>query len=218
MTRSPGPCGSPSRAIFSNNEVASGPYLLAEAEMNSDGGRSPAYETAIDDCLEQVPPASDADVARAGQPEGTARLVDDWREVMAEAGTRLGGDSSAYVTCMDSSGISALEKAQTDFDEIGPVMTQLAGQAGPPPSPGADPSTYSDDWNRFLDYEGEVIDADLACREEVYRRGIGDMAAVIEDFESRHARDISRAEAGWIDITAEAAELGYRGRPGPLGG
>lgn len=208
----------PGGRVFSDNEVASGPYLLAESEMNSDKARSSEYETAIDDCLEQVPPASDVDLVRAGQPAGTARLVDEWRRLMAEAGSRFGGEYATYVTCMDASDIPALEEAQTSFSEIGPVMTRLAGQAGPPPAPGADPSTYSESWNRFLDQEGDVIDADLACREEVYRRGIENIAKVVAEFEGRFASDIARAEAGWSDISAKAADIGYRGHPGPIGG
>lgn len=100
---------------------------------------------------------------------------------------------------------------------VGPVMSSEAGKAGPPPARGQDEETYTDAWKRFLTLERQVLDADTACREDVYTQGISEVGAVVAEFEADHAAEIQQAQHGWSEIVDGAAELGYRGQVGPLG-
>ncbi len=202
------------RRIYSENEIAAHDYLAAEAVMNSDEPRNEKYEQAIDACLASTDQPSESEVDSAGQPNGAQELIEAWRSVMATAGTEHGGSLDTYYECIDEAKIPVLEAAERPYEDIAQVMGREAAQA---PAPGQDPATYSEAWNEFLATEDQVLEADIACREDVYAHGIPAMGPVIADFESQNADEIARAHAGWDEIVAKAAGLGYTGQRGPLG-
>lgn len=202
------------RRTFSEREIVARDYLAAEAVMNSDGGRSAQYEEAIDECNATTLRGSEKEVAAAGQPAGAQQLIEAWWTTMSKAGVEIGGNLDDYYSCMDAAKIPVLEAAGRGYDEIAQVMTS---QVAPAPEPGTDPASYSDDWKHFLAIEDTVIAADVACRADVYERGISAMGPIIAEFERAYAHEIVGIQAGWNDIVERAEAFGYTGEPGPLG-
>lgn len=202
------------RRTFSEREIAARDFLAAEVVMNSDGGRSAQYEEAIDECSATAVRGSEEEVAAAGQPAGAQQLIEAWWATMSEAGVEVGGDLDDYYSCMDAAAIPVLDGVGRGYDEIAQVMSS---QAVPAPEPGTDPANYSDEWKRFLAIEGTVIAADVACRADVYERGITAIGPIVAEFERAHAHEIVAIQAGWSDAVERAEAFGYTGEPGPLG-
>ncbi|WP_370617691.1 hypothetical protein [Mumia sp. Pv 4-285] len=198
----------PLRPVWSENEIASAPFMAAEAEMNRDDhGRSPAYEAAIDKCLASTEPVSDAEADAVSAPEGTKKLVDAWDDALAQADDELGGDDAKRGACMRSSSLSVLDETGQTYDELGPAMSYMAAKSGPAPAGPSDPRAKSPEWQRFLAQEQEVLEADFACRKDAYEQHIMDLAPLIEDFASEHAKEIEAVEAEWREITERAHSL-----------
>lgn len=201
--------------VWSQNEMAMRSFLDAERQMNEDDP-SKEHERAVTECLGSTERTSDADASKAASPAVARELQESWRSMLRQADRDLGGELADYSHCMNQ--LPILVDAGAEYDELGGVMSGEAGKAGPPPAPEADPSTHTPQWKHFLAVEQEVLSYDADCRREVYDEGIGSLGPLIAAFADEHAAEIRAAQDGWSEIEDAAADLGYHGQQGPLGG
>jgi hypothetical protein len=210
--------GALQRPYWSQNEMVMRDFGAAELVMNADDA-SPEYGHAVDRCLDLTQgKGSDESLEAASMPEGSPSLISQWDSMLMKAEEDLMGDTAPYWNCMDDSSIEQVKAGGQSYEEILPKISGMAAAAGPAPAVDADPSTYSTEWKEFLAIEQEVLDADEACRGDVYREHIGGLLPRIEVFARDHADQIEAADTGWRDIVSKAEELGYTGQSGPLNG
>ncbi len=195
------------------------PSMRVEAALSAEGRMPPDREAAASRCFSATPRTSDDAAGTAAVPPLAQDLIDQWFVLMTKAGQELGGDVRAFTSCMDHADISVLVDNKSPYADLGVAMSSLVpADLDQIPASDADPAVASPHWQRLLRAEQEVINADWACRRDVYERSIMDLAPVIRDFAEENAAAILDAEKAWDDKVEEAAHLGYDGSQiGPLG-
>lgn len=95
--------------------------------------------------------------------------------------------------------------------DIDAVPLPLAMQAlAPTPSDiplGSEPSTP--EWDKYLQLEQTVLDAEWECAEPVYEAGMKVMPEVIDQFQKQHATDIDTMIGHWAQTMQQASRLGW---------
>lgn len=193
------------------------PFLEAEVIMNHP---SAEQDEAVTECLGSVEPRSEGVLDRAA-PRLIERLTLEWYDMVRKAEERFDlPPTSRYLDCMDAADISALaDEGLLANDNIGPAMSALGPDDDDIPHSLDDTERWnSTGWQRLLAGEDELVEADWACREDVYVRAIEKMTAPIDAFLEAHRTDIAAVREAWEQIVAKAEQLGYTGEPGPLGG
>jgi hypothetical protein len=193
------------------------PFLEAEVIMNHP---SVGQDEAITECLGSIDPRSE-EVLDPAAPRLIERLTLKWYDMVREAEERFDlPPTSRYLDCMDAADISALDdEGLPANDNIGPAMSALGPDDDHIPHSLDDTERWnSAGWQRLLAGEDELVEADWACREDVYVQAIEKMAPLIDAFVEEHRADLAAVREAWEQIVAKAEQLGYTGEPGPLGG
>ena len=163
--------------------------------------------SAIDECLDTTPPASEGPVERRSSPQERWRLYEAWQAAITTYATD-GHDMLEYVDCLAEADVPGLDSAILREEGL-----ETAAAGLPQPPPGSVPRTPDDPraderaWQDFLATERVLTDADWRCRAEVYSERIDGVLAVVAEFESEHGDQIARAEAQWEAVETWADRL-----------
>ena len=204
----------PHRAQRSELLMSQQRRLLAEETMNQES--APERQKTILECSLSTPDASEAAAEAATRPTSASKLVEEWNEMVSDAGADA-GDASTYYDCMDSSDVTVLDDSNLPSTELARALSMIDPPARDTPRTPTDSSARSEVWLRFVALEKEATDADWQCRKDVYLANIGNLPSLINDFVAEHRDEIDQAKSGWEFLEAEAAGVGYTGQPGPLG-
>ncbi|GAB6986029.1 hypothetical protein [Nocardioides pyridinolyticus] len=170
-------------------------------------------------CLGSAEPRSEEVLDRAA-PQLIERLTLEWHDMVRGAEDRFGlPPTSRYLNCMDAADIPVLDDAGLPAnDNIGPAMSSLGPDNDDIPHSLDDTERWnSAGWQRLLAGEEELIEADWACRADVYTQTVDKLAPLIDAFVEEHRSDIAVVRDAWKGIVTEAQQLGYTGEPRPLG-
>jgi hypothetical protein len=125
-------------------------------------------------------------------------------------------DVSTYYACMDASDIPILEQTGLPATRLGEAVSALGPDDADIPDSPQDPPTPG--WTTFMAQQRTITDADWSCRQNVYNEHIMDLAPLIATFADAHQAEIDEAQSQWASIEQHAADLGFDGQSGPVGG
>jgi hypothetical protein len=163
-----------------------------------------AYQTAASAC-EKAAAGGVVDLGHlAGVPEGYYELEPEFNKLISSVDEQL-GSIRPYVDCMREAGFDL------PYEIDGAQGSQafylwLRQQMPLPPLPGEEPKP---EWSAYLDLEAAALDADAACRSAKYQEGLALLAPMLDDFETAHADEIARVDAGWQATVQQAREEGF---------
>ncbi len=174
---------------------------------------SPGEDAAIGDCLASTPATSDDEADSSASLPTAKKLRDAWWSMLTELDIRY-GDQRAHDACVQGRGLDVLDGTSLSAAELPQALSSLTPSAENIPPNRDAPSDA--EWQRLLDAEDEVEEADWSCRSKVYNDHISDVDAAIQAFAADHAADIAKAEAEWESVVLAAEKLGFTGQTGPL--
>ena len=206
----------PHRLATADLLVSQRERILAESIMNRDD-IPPDEDEAIGGCLEQVVSASETDAEAAAVPSSASDLMVKWQEMVEQVAYRAGGDLASYETCVDEMYVPMLDDSGLPLSAAPQRLESLMPGAEHIPTPHQDPETFSSVWQRFVDAERSLAEADWTCRRTVYEAHVRDLVPAIEEFVSANRDQILAAKHEWIEVESKAEALGFVGQAGPLG-
>lgn len=206
----------PNRFDRSEVLIAQRERLFTEDGMNDE---IPGDEDrAIGDCLSRVTPGGDEREAESVSRSAVAStLTEEW-EGMVRKVAGSGGDLDSYYSCMDQATIPILDDLDLPLDATEERLAEISPDNQNIPTSPTDPVASSRQWQQLVTAEKSVNEADWSCRQNVYQAHITELVPAIEAFAATHRDEILQAQREWAIIEDEAAQIGYDGQPGPLGG
>lgn len=193
----------PMGRIFSNPYLAATDAMHAEQEMNA-GEADQGRADASNECRKQHPGASDRQVDAIRHPDGQEKLLEAWRDGLRSATSEFGtyGD---YQKCMSSQQVPLLgDQAVTAENFYAKLRTQAPTADDLPSTKSPEGSTK---WQEFLNLENQWLNADWACRADVYDRAMVRVPEFLDTFAHQHAEEIAQLQNSWHLISLEAASL-----------
>jgi hypothetical protein len=156
------------------------------------------YESTLNRCVNsQDTPSVDSD-----PPAGVNELSAEFHTLLDQVNEEL-GPIAPYQKCMTERGVDLQATGET-----GPTALSMYLQ-GVMPSSALDRAEPSTEWRTYLDLEGSALEADRACREANYLRGLQLLDQPLADFEAAHAADLRRTATAWQDRYTQATATGY---------
>jgi hypothetical protein len=163
----------------------------------------PVENQASLDCDKVIPQAGDDEIDQIRHPAAATELDSAWRKALTETVSYL-GDTEDYLTCLDRAAIPALQGRPVS--ELDDVFDQARPAPNEIPLPGEQPSPA---WEAFRGLESGLTVADWGCREHVYGAGMQKLPAMLSQFQTSHASEVTSLEQHWSQIRVRAAELGW---------
>ncbi|HEY5989552.1 MAG TPA: hypothetical protein VIV12_24710 [Streptosporangiaceae bacterium] len=201
--------GEPHRRIVS--QQAQGHVLAARGldAMDAEPATGPqstnAYQRAALRCDSKA-------AAKAGSPEGlvqakgSEKLSGELSSVIFAVDESLGNPDD-YASCMAKSGFDVSGGDDEGYSAMNMYLLRRLPPSSEIPAPGESARSA---WTTFLDLEGKVLDADAACRQSEYDRGMAELGPKLADFAEAHKVEIAAVTANWNDMVTRAQQEGLK--------
>lgn len=194
----------PLNPSYSNSLRDSVVYLLEEEGLRSE--KLTEHETsAVVACAKETPPTSDEAASRASTPEVVSQLRDKWW-TMLQGWDGKYGDPAAYNSCFDRAAKDLSVDAEVAANNWKRVLAELAPRPADIPPSAAD-GDFSPAWIEFLQFERELVEADWACRGEIYNEHYEEIERDIDMFATDNADLIDAARRAWVSVEERSREL-----------
>ncbi len=132
-------------------------------------------------------------------------LTRKWREAQTEATEDLPSDRQ-ILRCMSTStpkpplaAVKPGKQGQRWFDVVRDAI----------PAPEL-VATDSAQWRKALAAEAALVEVIWGCTSESYAEAVRRLPAIVEEFESRNAKDIATARDSWAKVRELATKMGWR--------
>lgn len=176
-----------------------------EAEPATRRQSTDAYQRAAHRCDSKA-------AAKAGSPEslaqakGSEKLSGELNSVIFAVDESLGNPDD-YASCMANSGFDVRGGDDEGYSAMNMYLLRKLPPSSQIPAPGESAGSA---WTAFLDLEGKVLDADAACRQSEYERGMAELGPKLANFAEVHKAEIAAVVAKWNNMVTQAQREGFK--------
>lgn len=160
----------------------------------------------VDSCLRSSRPIGDEGVLKTSLPPVQQRLMADWDARITEAVASVAGDREDYETCVLDGNLPEAFAGPENTEELLDAIDAAMPPVEEVPLGDEEPSQ---DWQKWLDVEEQLLEVEWTCAEPVYSDAMRQLPRVIDDFAADHEDEIAELVAHWQRVKSDARALGW---------
>jgi hypothetical protein len=176
------------------------------AEQAHDKEISEAEQQAGIQCDAQRTEMSDAEADAMLHPPGYDKLKAEWDLRTEAAVTAVAGPPEKLEDCLAGQAMPGKLAGEENVDAVIDFMESR--MPGPADVPGPS-ETATEQWQQYMQYESQLMQARWACAGPVYEEGLTAVLPVIESLQRDFPDELAALQEHWAKLQADASELGW---------